>query len=350
MGNRTSSDRKGKAQHPENHHEEKHHHHNDDQHVKSEGTKSGKGHHSEKKSHHHEDRKSILHQTLSERNEGNSHGKSGKSSSSDKKEKDISPPAAGTSPRGDSPSKKTEVAPKKLKFCVNCECEFNPENNTSNSCRYHPGKKDVVLGSTTTFYWECCKKHDMQSGSYHSIPAAIIGVKGVGKTALITRLALYQFLDDIRPPEAGDSSVVSQCSQELRQITYVHSLNEIPHVAADDYSKPEFTAVLNEAEIILLVCAVDDLQSLLKLDEYYKKIKSIRKDKGNCPFILVGNKSDVLEEFRKVEQHNMNAYEFSDYYVEFSSKTGMGTDDLLDLMLTLSISNGCHTQKHETSK
>lgn len=349
MGARTSSDRKGK--HPENHHEEKTNGNHGDENVKSEGGTKSKGHHNDKKSNHHEDRKS-LYQTHSDKNEGHGHHKPGKSS----KEKDLSQShnylAAGSqSPRGEhSPSKKTQSAPKVLKFCVNCETEFNPENNTSNSCRYHPGKKDVVLGSTTTFYWECCKKHDMQSGSYHSIPAAIIGVKGVGKTALITRLALYQFLDDIRPPEAGDSSVVSQCSQELRQITYVHSLNEIPHVAADDYSKPEFTAVLNEAEIILLVCAVDDLQSLLKLDEYYKKIKSIRKDKGNCPFILVGNKSDVLEEFRKVEQHNMNAYEFSDYYVEFSSKTGMGTDDLLDLMLTLSISNGCHTQKHETSK
>jgi len=164
-----------------------------------------------------------------------------------------------------------------VRFCIHCNSDYDPTMNSEISCRYHPGKKGLSYGSDTSFLWDCCKKPDLESGSSHTINSIIIGLDGVGKSCLITRLAIHQFLDEIRPTEVSDTSMNSYSSQVYHQITYFHSLNEIPQVPPEDYFKPEFTQSIQQAEIIILVCAVNDLQSLLKLNEYYIKIKSLKK-------------------------------------------------------------------------
>jgi len=235
---------------------------------------------------------------------------------------------------------------KSQRFCVNCNMEYDPVTNSDTSCRYHPGQKSLSYGSETSFIWECCKKPDLESGSSHTITAVLVGVAGVGKSSVITRLALQQFLEEIRPPEVFDTSMNSYSSQIYHQINYLHALIEIPSVPSEEFSKPEFTQVIQQAEIVLLICAVDDLQSLLKLDEYYKKIQAIRKDKV-CPIILVANKADVLEEKRKITPNDLTTFEFGSMVIEFSAKTGMGMDDLLDIMLSKTLNNGCSVSKHK---
>jgi len=263
-------------------------------------------------------------------------GKSGeRSSSSGKLEKDS---------QRSNTSKRERIT----KVCENCNSEYEVDHNNDTACRYHPGKKGLSYGNDNTLLWDCCKKPDLETGSTHTINTLIIGIKGVGKSCLTTRLALHQFLDEIRRPEIADTSMNSFCTQIHHQINYYHCLEEIPAVPPEDFLQNEFVDVLQKTELILLVCGVDDLQSLLKLEEYYGKIKGIRKDNGILPpIILVGNKSDVIEEQRKVSVNDLNRFEFATNYIEFSSKTGMGMDELMEIMLIKSINNGCCMGKHK---
>jgi len=249
-------------------------------------------------------------------------------------------------------SERKEKEKKKLAHCSNCEKEFDPALNTSTSCRYHTGKKEM---SGKDAKWNCCKKPDLESAASHTVLVAVVGSKGVGKTSIITRIVLNEWLDDIRKPGSNDTSMVSLYTYIYNGVSYIFEFSEIPEPPVDD--SVEHVVAFTDAQIVLLVYDVCNQESLSKLCTYDDKIK-LAKD-GKYPAILVGNKTDVPELEKKLNLDHVLQLSLGGgqkvLTTEFSSKTGVGVDNLFSIILDQCdqfhiFNNGCTTSHHNPSK
>jgi len=243
---------------------------------------------------------------------------------------------------------------KKLAHCSNCEKEFDPALNTNTSCRYHSGKKEM---SGKDAKWNCCKKPDLESAASHTVLVAVVGSKGVGKTSIITRITMNEWLDDIRKPGSNDTSMVSLYTLPNNGVSYIFEFNEIPEPPSVDDSLPEHVVAFTDAQIVLLVYDVCNQESLSKLCTYDEKIK-LAKD-GKYPAILVGNKIDVPEQEKKINLDQVQQLSLGGgqkgFTTEFSSKTGVGVENLIAILLELCdqfhiFNNGCISSFHSASK
>jgi len=203
--------------------------------------------------------------------------------------------------------------------------------------------------------WNCCNKPDLESAASHNIMVAVVGSKGVGKTSIITRIALNEWLDDIRQPGSNDTSMVSLYTYSHNGVSYIFEFYEIPEPLADD--SVEHVVAFTDAQIVLLVYDVSNQDSLSKLRDYNEKIK--RAKDGTYPAILVGNKTDVPEQEKKLNYDYVQTLSLGEgpknIIIEFSSKTGVGVDNLIAIILDLCdqfhfFNNGCISSKHSAKK
>jgi len=212
-------------------------------------------------------------------------------------QKHLHEDSASTSKSDSKPSLiSTERKEAKKLHCINCDLQFDPSLNTSSSCRHHSGRKEMIKDS---LQWNCCHLPDLESAASYNIQVAVVGSKGVGKSSLITRISLDEWLDDIRQPGSNDTSMSSLYTFTKKGVSYNFEFNEIPEPPAklDDSLLVEHVVAFTDAHIVLFVFDVSNLESYSKLSDYDEKIK--RAKDGSYPSILVGNKTDVPEHEKK---------------------------------------------------
>ncbi|CAG9531897.1 unnamed protein product [Cercopithifilaria johnstoni] len=145
----------------------------------------------------------------------------------------------------------------------------------------------------------------------------LIGEPGVGKTSLIMSLLEDEFCPKV-PPRINNIIIPADVTPE-GVVTSIHDY------CASEQTEDELKTQIEFANVICLVYAVDDHQSIEKATNIWlpliKQIKDYKSD--SCPIIFVGNKSDEAGPSKHIEKvlPIMNEYDEIETCVECSAKT-----------------------------
>ena len=142
----------------------------------------------------------------------------------------------------------------------------------------------------------------------------VIGDCGVGKTASIIRFTQNYFLVDFDPSFEDSYRHQTIIDDEVVIV-------ELFEMAGSE----EFTLMhdmkMRECEGVLFMYSITNKNSFDRISEYYLRVVD-RKGNNNFPFIIVGNKCDVVTS-RQVDEGEINelAAELNSEWIETSAKT-----------------------------
>ncbi|XP_040570556.1 mitochondrial Rho GTPase 1 isoform X2 [Lepeophtheirus salmonis] len=150
-------------------------------------------------------------------------------------------------------------------------------------------------------------------GKRDEVRILLIGDRDVGKTSLILSLVSEEFPPEV-PGRAEDITIPGDLTPE-----------KIPTLIADYNALEQNEEALSEellrADVICIVYAVDDLESLESVSDHWIPLIRRTLESQKTPLILVGNKVD-LSEYSTMEAvlQMMNEYEEIETCVECSAK------------------------------
>nr|CAH0104267.1 unnamed protein product [Daphnia galeata] len=129
----------------------------------------------------------------------------------------------------------------------------------------------------------------------------LLGERGVGKTSLILSLVSEEF-PDVVPPRAEEITIPADVTPE-QVPTHIVDFSE------SEQTEQDLAREVQRADVVCLVYAVDDNHSLQQITERWlpllQSLRPASKEDGEnqngeivsaIPIILVGNKSDLLEQ------------------------------------------------------
>ena len=152
----------------------------------------------------------------------------------------------------------------------------------------------------------------------------VLGKSDVGKTSLLYKYFYNNFLNNYKPLVEDEFYYCESPYSSIRLVDLAKGENY--QRKEDDYIK--------KAKGILLVFAINDLDSFKSAKKIYSNIKRIRKKR--IPILLVGNKLDLKNE-RQVNEIDGQKFAKSigGYYIELSAMDDVKImiDTLADLLL-----------------
>lgn len=153
-----------------------------------------------------------------------------------------------------------------------------------------------------------------------------MGSGGVGKSALTLQFMYDEFVEDYEPTKADSYRKKVVLDGEEVQIDILDTAGQEDYAAIrDNYFR--------SGEGFLCVFSITEEDSFQATQDFREQILRVKGD-SNIPFILVGNKADLVGS-RQVQQATANgkATEWQVPYVETSAKTRENVDKVFyDLM------------------
>jgi len=167
-------------------------------------------------------------------------------------------------------------------------------------------------------------KKGSSSTSLHKV--IMVGSGGVGKSALTLQFMYDEFVEDYEPTKADSYRKKVVLDGEEVQIDILDTAGQEDYAAIrDNYFR--------SGEGFLCVFSITEEDSFQSTQEFREQILRVKQD-SNIPFILVGNKSDLINS-RHVQLNTAKgkADEWQVPYVETSAKTRENVDKVFyDLM------------------
>jgi GTPase SAR1 family protein len=148
---------------------------------------------------------------------------------------------------------------------------------------------------------------------------------GVGKTSLINRIVKNEYIEPApRIDIAGVSTAISPGRVHFRD-----------NSAADIKTRQRDCHALRHMDIVLCCYDVTDTQSFNFITENFDKIRSQATISGEVRFVLVATKCDEPEEKHTVSREMRQKLVLKEgaEYVETSAKTGMGCEELINILI-----------------
>ncbi|XP_024084973.1 mitochondrial Rho GTPase isoform X2 [Cimex lectularius] len=154
----------------------------------------------------------------------------------------------------------------------------------------------------------------VKSGLVKNVRILLLGDSGVGKTSLILSLVSEEFPEDV-PAKAEEITIPPDVTPEM---VPTHIVDYSSHEQSEDQLFDE----VKRADVICLVYAVNDDQTLLRITTYWLPLLFFVIPYNKCPIILVGNKVDLIEDTTvSAAQDLMEEYSEIESFVECSAKT-----------------------------
>ena len=149
------------------------------------------------------------------------------------------------------------------------------------------------------------------------LPLMLLGDGQVGKTSLILRLTGNEF-NDSQLTTVGKESYIYQVKLHGYDLKM-----KICNTAGQERFKSMSVQVIKNSDAVMLVYAIDDINSFKDLDQWLSKLNETT-DLSKKPIIIIGNKADIEGEKREVKYDEGKNYAESKGYrfYETSAKTG----------------------------
>ncbi|KAH0800581.1 small GTP-binding protein [Histomonas meleagridis] len=157
------------------------------------------------------------------------------------------------------------------------------------------------------------------------IKVIFVGDHNVGKTCIVNRAVNNQF----GPVMITIGAVFASLEREFNNEKY---LIQIWDTSGQEKYKSLTPMYYRQSDIALLVYSINDEASFKKIDAWMKDIRQYAPQ--DCVVIIVSNKNDLEEKERIVPRDvgSAKAQSLGLEFVEVSAKSGMGIQDLLDMI------------------
>lgn len=154
----------------------------------------------------------------------------------------------------------------------------------------------------------------------------MVGIGGVGKSALTLQFMYDEFVENYEPTVADNYRKKVVLDGEEVGIDVLDTAGQQDYGAIQDN-------YFRNSEGFLCVFSITDLDSFEATADFREQILRVKEDE-NVPFLLVGNKLDLEDERQvSVEAAKNRAYQWNVNYVETSAKTKAHVDKaFFDLM------------------
>ena len=154
------------------------------------------------------------------------------------------------------------------------------------------------------------------------LPLMLLGDGQVGKTSLILRLTGNEF-NDSQLTTVGKESYIQQVNLQGYELKM-----KIWDTAGQERFKSMSVQVIKNSDAVILVYAINDVNSFKALDQWLSKINETT-DISKKPIIIVGNKCDVEDGERQVtiEEGENYAKNKGYHFYETSAKTGQNIQE-----------------------
>jgi len=170
-----------------------------------------------------------------------------------------------------------------------------------------------------------CGKENSASLVHCNYRFVILGVGGVGKSAISLRFISSQFVSRYDP------TIEDRYSKVLEH-NGIPTFLEILDTAGQDTFSSMRELYYKNGEGFVLVYSIKVAKSFESVQQFYKDITTIKTE--TVPIVLVGNKKD-LEKTREVPQASGRelAKEWNVDFIETSAKTGENVEDIFHLLV-----------------
>jgi small GTP-binding protein len=171
----------------------------------------------------------------------------------------------------------------------------------------------------------------------------VVGDGGVGKTALTLRFSKGFFTEDYKMTIGVDFHV-----KTIMIETEDEGLLRVKLQIWDTGGQERFSSIrpmyYRGSLGALLIFDLTSYESFEHLPQWIEEVRS--NIKNEVPFLLVGNKSDLINE-RAVSLEEINSFtkKFNLYYMEASAKTGVGVGDCFYILACLMVGSGVPNQR-----
>ncbi len=170
----------------------------------------------------------------------------------------------------------------------------------------------------------------------------VVGDGGVGKTALTLRFSKGFFTEDYKMTIGVDFHV-----KTIMIETEDEGSLRVKLQIWDTGGQERFSSIrpmyYRGSLGALLIFDLTSYESFEHLPQWIEEVRS--NIKNEVPFLLVGNKSDLLDE-RAISLEEINSFtgKFNLYYMETSAKTGEGVGDCFYILACLMVGSGVPNQ------
>jgi len=153
-----------------------------------------------------------------------------------------------------------------------------------------------------------------------SLKIIVMGVGGVGKSAITNRFVIGKWVEKYDPTVEESYQTTVDVDGKALQV-------EILDTAGQDEYTPLRETFMHTGDGFLLVYSITDDQTLEELKEIRQQILRVHRDK-KVPMVVIGNKVDMQKD-RAVskEEGKALADEFGAAFAEVSAKTDKGVKD-----------------------
>ena len=154
------------------------------------------------------------------------------------------------------------------------------------------------------------------------LPLMLLGDGQVGKTSLILRLTGNEF-NDSQLTTVGKESYIQQVNLHGYDLKM-----KIWDTAGQERFKSMSVQVIKNSDAVILVYAINDLNSFKALDQWLSKLNETT-DISKKPIIIVGNKCDIEDSQRQISiEEGKNYAESKGYhFYETSAKSGQNINE-----------------------
>lgn len=160
-----------------------------------------------------------------------------------------------------------------------------------------------------------------------SIKIIVMGVGGVGKSAITNRFVIGRWVEKYDPTVEESYQTTIDIDGKALQV-------EILDTAGQDEYTPLRETFMHTGDGFLLVYSIVDDQTLEELRSIREQILRVHKDR-KVPMVVVGNKSDMAKKDRAVskEEGKALADEFNAGFLEVSAKENTKVKDAFDTLV-----------------
>ena len=158
----------------------------------------------------------------------------------------------------------------------------------------------------------------------YTFKVLLLGAPSVGKTSIFYRYIKNQFLQDYITT-IGINYLAKEIILEGKKIAKL-VISDIAGHEKFKVLRKEFYVGANGA---LVIFDLTQLKTYEALEDWISEMFEILQD--NIPFIIIGNKVDLVEEFaRSIDQNIVRSYaeKKDSTYIETSAKTGENIEDV----------------------
>jgi small GTP-binding protein len=170
---------------------------------------------------------------------------------------------------------------------------------------------------------------DSEKDDDTEVKVVLVGNSGVGKTRLVNVVLSGSSRRDEVRPTIGASFSTKSYEYHNRTVLF-----QIWDTAGNERFRAMTPLYYRDARIVLFVFAVDDVQSFDQVDSWHQGVADALGRGATA--VLIGNKLDGI---RIVPRHDAErkAADLGAHYIETSALTGVGLDQLLDMMAELAV-------------